>query len=282
MGTASHQHTPRAFTLPELLVVVGILLIVLALVVPAVGKAWGSARKVECVSNVRQLVIGALAYASDNGHYLPDAGSGNAPAFAPLSPRTHGKPPWTPLGPDSYVLPSIGGSIRQYLGEDHRRYWQCPSAPTDGSVMAFRFEGDNPYSGTAFNDWFWPNYSYMAGKEWFSQIKSSFSEQYRFPAWVSRNISGLSVNRITGAQPASNVVIFYERQSTYHSKKNDNIYLVEKGEFYATFAYLDGHAEGRAYTDAKGYIDVLHRPIRQTWFGREFEAEMPLQYKDVP
>ena len=281
MGSARHQRAARAFTLPELLVVVGILLIVLALVVPAVGKAWGSARKVECVSNVRQLVIAALAYASDNGQYLPDAGSGNAPAFAPLSPRTHGKPPWSPLGPGSYVLPSSGGVLRQYLGEDHRRYWQCPSAPTDGSVMAFRFDGENPYSGTSFSDWFWPNYSYMAGKEWFSQINSSFGEQYRFKEWVSRNVSGLSVNRITGSQPASNVVIFYERQSTYHSKKNNNIYF-EDGDYYATFGYLDGRAEGKAYTNADGYIKVLHRPIRQAWFDRQFEAEMPRQYDGVP
>jgi prepilin-type N-terminal cleavage/methylation domain-containing protein len=267
----------RGFTLAELLVVLGIVLIVVALVVPAVGKARGSARKVECLSNVRQLVLATLAYASDNGHYLPEAGSGNAPAFAPLSPRTHGKPPWTPLGPGSYVLPSIGGLLRQYLGDDSPKYWQCSSAPTDGSVLAFRFEGADPYSGIAFNDWFWPNYSYMAGKEWFSQIKSSFGDQYHFKDWVSRNVSGLNVNRITGAQPASNVVIFYERQSTYHSKKNSNIYF-EPGDYYATFGYLDGHAEGKSYTDAAGYIAVLHRPIRQSWFGKDFSAEMPEMY----
>ena len=271
----------RGFTLAELLVVAGILLILLALVVPAVGKAWGSARKVECMSNVRQLSLAALAYASDNGHYLPEAGSGNAPAFAPLSPRTQVKPPWTPLGPGSYVLPSVGGLLRKYLGEDHRRYWQCPSAPTDGSVSAFRFEGDDPYSGTAFSDWFWPNYSYMAGKEWFSQIGSSFGDQYRFKDWVSRNVSGLNVNRITGRQPSSNVVIFYERQSTYHSSRNNNIYF-EDGDYYATFGYLDGHAEGKRYTNADGYIAVLHRPIRQSWFGRDFAEEMPKQYENVP
>ena len=270
----------RAFTLPELLVVLGIILVVLALVVPAVGKAWGSARKVECLSNVRQLVAAALAYTHDNRNYLPDAGSGNAPAFAPLSPRTHVKPPWTPLGPDAYVLPSIGGVLRKYLGEDHSRYWRCPSAPTDGSINAFRFEGDDPYSGTSFNDWFWPNYSYMAGKEWFSQINSTIDDRYHFRDWVSRNVSGLSVGRIVGSQSGANVVIFYERQSTYHSKKNSNIYF-ESGDYYATFGYLDGHAEGKRYTDATGYIGVLHQPIRQTWFGKDFEAAMPELYKDV-
>ena len=91
----------------------------------------------------------------------------------------------------------------------------------------------------------------------------------------------MSVARIAGSQPAANVVIFYERQSTYHSKKNSNIYF-ESGDYYATFGYLDGHAEGKSYTDANGYIAVLHRPIRQSWFGKDFEAEMPAQFQDVP
>jgi prepilin-type N-terminal cleavage/methylation domain-containing protein len=283
MRSRRHQRLGHGFTLPELLVVVGIILIVLALVVPAVGKAWGSARKVECVANVRQLVIGALAYASDNSHYLPDAGSGNYETYAPLSPLTFGQPPWTPVGAGKnpyYVLPSVGGALRRYLDEGASGYWKCPSAPTDGSIEAFHFMGSDPYNGTARGqDRFWPNYSYMAGKEWFFQRNSSFANDYRMKDWVVRNVSGLSVNRISGSQPASGVVIFYERQSTYHSKTRTNIYLAkEPGDYYATFGYLDGHAEGRSYRDAAGYLGALHRPIPQSWFGADFTADMPDLY----
>ena len=277
----------RGFTLPELLVVIGILLIVLALVVPAVGKAWGSARRVECLSNVRQLTTAALAYASDNRHYLPDAGSGNYETYAPLSPLTFGQPPGTPIstGPNPYsVLPSVGGSLRQYLGDGAAGFWKCPSAPTDGSVEAFHFMGDDPYNGTARGtDRFWPNYSYMAGKEWFFQRHGSYASDYKMKEWVVRNVSGLSVNRITGAQPASEVVIFYERQSTYHSKTRTNIYLATTpGDYYGAFGFLDGRAEGRSYKDVAGYIGALHRPIRQEWFNTDFAADMPEQYIGVP
>src|SRR4051812_42775697 len=148
------------FTLTELLVVLGIILIVLALVVPAVGKAWGSARKVECLSNVRQLTAAAVAYAGGNNHYLPDARSGNYETYAPLSPLTFGQPPWTQISTGAnpyYVLPSIGGSLYKYLGDGAAGFWKCPSAPTDGSVEAFHFMGDNPYNGVARGrDRFWP------------------------------------------------------------------------------------------------------------------------------
>jgi len=269
------------FTLTELLVVLGIILVVLAVVVPAVGKAWGSARKVECVSNVRQLVTATLAYASDNNHYLPDAGSGNYETYAPLSPLTFGQPPWTRIG-TYYVLPSAGGALRSYLGDGAAGFWKCPSAPTDGSIEAFHFMGNDPYNGTVRGqDRFWPNYSYMAGKEWFFQRKSAFASDYRMKDWVVRNVSGLNVNRITASQPASNVVVFYERQSTYHSKTRTNIYLAkEKGDYYASFGYLDGHAEGRSYGDAAGYIGALHRPIRQKWFETEFATDMPELYEN--
>ena len=256
----------------------GIVLVVLALLLPAVGRAWGSARRVECLSNVRQLTAAAIAYAADNNHYLPDAGSGNYETYAPLCPLTFGQPPWTPIG-TYYVLPSIGGALQRYLGDDAAGFWKCPSAPTDGSVEAFHFMGDNPYNGTARGrDRFWPNYSYMAGKEWFFQRNSSFANDYRMKDWVARNVSGLGVNKITGGQPASNVVIFYERQSTYHSKKRGNIYLdTTPGDYYASFGYLDGHAEGRTYRDVNGYIGALHRPIRQTWFGVDFAADAALK-----
>jgi type II secretory pathway pseudopilin PulG len=285
-SAAPRRRPAAAFTLAELLVVIGIILLVLALLVPAVGKAWGSARRVECLSNVRQLTAAALAYAGDNNHYLPDAGSGNYETYAPLSPLTYGQPPGTPVGPADnpfYVLPSIGGSLRRYLGEGGA-FWKCPSAPTDGSIEAFHLMGDDPYNGTARGrDRFWPNYSYMAGKEWFFQRNSTFAEDYRMKDWVARNVAGLSANRITGEQPASGVVIFYERQSTYHSKTRTNIYLAkEPGDYYATFGYLDGHAEGRAYKDVQGYIGALHRPIRQSWFGVDFAADMPGQYGNAP
>ena len=65
-----------AFTVVELLIVIGIVALLLALLVPAVAAARGSARQVECASNLRQWGAALHAYAAANDGYLPRRGQG--------------------------------------------------------------------------------------------------------------------------------------------------------------------------------------------------------------
>src|SRR3982751_5158122 len=56
----------RAFTLVELLVVLGLIVVLLSLLLPAVGKARAAARSTTCLSNVRQLGTAWLMYTAEN------------------------------------------------------------------------------------------------------------------------------------------------------------------------------------------------------------------------
>jgi prepilin-type N-terminal cleavage/methylation domain-containing protein/prepilin-type processing-associated H-X9-DG protein len=60
-----------AFTLVELLVVIGIIAVLISLLLPALGRAREAASGVTCGSNMRQIGIAILAYAQSNNGYLP-------------------------------------------------------------------------------------------------------------------------------------------------------------------------------------------------------------------
>ena len=61
------------FTLIELLVVISVILILAALLIPAVQKSVDSSRRIQCTSNLRQLTQSILQYASDHGNRIPSS-----------------------------------------------------------------------------------------------------------------------------------------------------------------------------------------------------------------
>ena len=58
---------PSGFTLTELLVSIGIIGVLTALVLSAVGRAMAAGQQVACVSQLRQITAAFTAYARDLG-----------------------------------------------------------------------------------------------------------------------------------------------------------------------------------------------------------------------
>jgi prepilin-type N-terminal cleavage/methylation domain-containing protein len=56
----------KAFTLVELLVVIGIIALLIAILLPALQRARDQANRTACMSNVRQLTMGWLQYATEH------------------------------------------------------------------------------------------------------------------------------------------------------------------------------------------------------------------------
>ena len=121
----------RAFSLTELLVVIGIIAVLAGILLPVVSIARARARSTECMSNLRQIGQAIHAYAARSQgrlplwsavHHYPDPPYLNNP----LS-RDYAGPGWVVL---------IGQNIGQ--GPDGRVF-RCPSFPDDEPRVNYFF-----------------------------------------------------------------------------------------------------------------------------------------------
>jgi prepilin-type N-terminal cleavage/methylation domain-containing protein len=110
------------FTLAELLVVIGIIALLVALLMPALGRAREAANSVKCEAQQRQIVQAMILHANEHKGYMPLVGWPRVwpnPGFDPVSLDDPAAEKYDYYGtsPDNYHLMSILGALAPQLSQ---------------------------------------------------------------------------------------------------------------------------------------------------------------------
>mgnify|MGYP005855348965 CR=1 FL=1 len=251
------MHKRSAFTLVELLVVIGIIALLIAILLPALQSARAHALRISCAANMRSIGQAAMAYAQDHNNLIP----------RDYTPGWHGNPTKpSPLAPE-VLSPYVSGPK-----------WPLPLSADPGDatrdpLLAAVFINIKVYNCPAFPDSAQPAFSaknHVTGQSVTidQQTFDYVFNAYDFERWRTKRLhGGTGLTKLNKIPSASAVVYMIDasvdrplNNFTYHDiSKPDQLWngseprmlTDDRHRGRVNMCFFDGHAETREIEQIK-------------------------------
>ncbi len=228
----------KAFTLVELLVVIGIIALLISILLPSLNAAREAARKVQCASNQRQIALGVIQYTNDNHGFAPvvyDSGYATT-SGGYINQRLHSL---------KYIRTTATPGSTGLAGGDVYQMYMCPTATVS----------DRP-------NWFSVGYNgiYFGKDERYYTKLSRVRRSAETMMWVD----AYETSYLYGSADSYRVfcTFFYSTLTEYYG------YPAFRHRGYANVAYCDGHVAGLAKQDFLNNFDDGKPGVDVFWWGK--------------
>jgi competence protein ComGC len=232
---------PRGFTVVELLVIISIIVLLIALLLPALSGTREAARQAYCLAHMRQTMDGAFAFAQDHKSWLPWSQSNDGSVWSysfDLKNSVGGPSPKKPLGLGLLVEEGI-----LQVGE-LPAIMHCPSMDTRTSTT-----WNTPWHSMDVNI---PNWWNGVGSSWwndpaYKDTRIVVAYTYRSPAYfLTHNNEQLTMEMTVAS--ASRFVLYADQMDVRFGKR-----------FTHRVGYnricMDGH--GGFFPDREGQVESI-------------------------
>jgi prepilin-type N-terminal cleavage/methylation domain-containing protein/prepilin-type processing-associated H-X9-DG protein len=238
----------RAFTLVELLVVIGIIAVLASLLMPALARARRQAQISQCASNLRQLGIAVTAYLVDNKGKFPQYGDGNRAATAESVYQNNKFYVW-----GSRVTTATGVTEDRLLDAyTHKLVAQCPLE------LGYRSAALGPaFDGRTFFDVYGSSYLYNVGLEDSTAPLDPVNGRIRFVLW---NISSGQLRNTSNLVMGGDFTLLYAEYFTklkaaafaHYAKTQTH----SERKYDCNVLFVDGHVISTEIKAAPNHLDT--------------------------